>query len=57
MFKWGKAESPLCDCNFEQKMEQILNNCINRKFVGGLAELNKCTDEAKKWLTDLDLQI
>lgn len=55
-FKWNISDSPACDCGFEeQTIDDIVNDCVSRKFDGGITELNNLTPHAIYWLQPMDI--
>lgn len=57
MHRWKFADSPLCQCGEIQTMEHILNQCNIHRFTGGINELNEVTNDAIRWLNDLEVQV
>lgn len=58
MHKWNRSIAPDCDCGHtNQTIEHIVNDCPRRKFSGGITELNQVTDNAAKWLEELDISL
>lgn len=58
MHIWNRHIAPDCDCGHEnQTIDHIVNECWKRKFSGGIRELNQVTDNAAKWLDELDIYL
>lgn len=57
MHKWGKVESPLCECGMHQTIRHIVDNCLQTHFVGGLEKLHKAEEDAVKWIENLKLRL
>jgi len=56
--KWNPTTDPSCDCGHpDQTIHHIVNECPNRKFDGGLREINELTDYAIRWIRELDLKL
>ncbi|KAJ6641276.1 hypothetical protein Bhyg_06211 [Pseudolycoriella hygida] len=54
--KWNPAIDPMSDCGEpNQTIYHIVNDCVIRKFEGGIEELNDVTDEAvETWTFSCD---
>ena len=50
LHKWGRAQSPSCDCGQQQTINHIVDMCPLTKFEGGLNLLHKVDDDAVTWL-------
>lgn len=47
MNKWNQLIDPKCDCGHpKQTVHLIVNESVNRKFNGGMVELNEVTADA-----------
>ncbi len=58
LFQWNMVDSAGCDCGEpNQTMNHIVNDCPNRRFIGGIEGLHRLDEGAVEWLTDLDLLI
>ncbi|KAJ6633098.1 hypothetical protein Bhyg_15652 [Pseudolycoriella hygida] len=58
LHKWNNSISPDCDCGLgEQTINHIVNECLKRKLAGGMRELIQVTDNAAKWLAELDIDL
>ncbi|KAG5868820.1 hypothetical protein JTB14_035894 [Gonioctena quinquepunctata] len=56
--KWGRAESPQCDCGSpRQTIRHIISECPNRSYDYDLGDSMKATPEAIEWLRNLDVDI
>lgn len=53
LHKWDPGISPACDCG--NQMQTIVDDCPNRRFDGGLANLFMMEDNAIGWLNELDI--
>ena len=50
LHRWGRCDSPLCDCGETQTMTHIVENCRLMKLEGGLNKLHTADAEAIAWL-------
>ncbi|KAG5863991.1 hypothetical protein JTB14_034392 [Gonioctena quinquepunctata] len=58
LHKWGRAESPQCDCGSpRQTIRHIISECPNRFYDHDLEDFMKATPEAIEWLRNLDVVI
>ncbi|KAG5863729.1 hypothetical protein JTB14_017930 [Gonioctena quinquepunctata] len=58
LHKWGRAESPQCDCGSpRQTIRHIISECPNRSYDYDLEDFMKATPEAIEWLRNLDVDI
>ncbi|KAG5899402.1 hypothetical protein JTB14_020224 [Gonioctena quinquepunctata] len=58
LHKWGRAESPQCDCGSpRQTIRHITSECPNRSYDYDLEDFMKATPEAIEWLRNLDVDI
>ncbi|KAG5861330.1 hypothetical protein JTB14_033244 [Gonioctena quinquepunctata] len=56
--KWGRAESPQCDCGSpRQTIRHIISEYPNRSYDYDLEDLMKAAPEAIEWLRNLDIDI
>ncbi|KAG5861564.1 hypothetical protein JTB14_035901 [Gonioctena quinquepunctata] len=58
LHKWGRAESPQCDCGSpRQTIRHIISECPNRSYDHDLEDFMKATPDAIEWLRNLDVVI
>ncbi|KAG5871607.1 hypothetical protein JTB14_027363 [Gonioctena quinquepunctata] len=58
LHKWGRAESPQCDCGSpRQTIRHIISECPNRSYDYYLEDFMKAAPEAIEWLRNLDVDI
>lgn len=58
LHKWNVLIAPDCDCGHNnQTIDHIVNDCQRRKFNGEMLELNQVTDDAAKWLDEMDIYL
>ncbi len=59
LVRWNYATSSACDCDgvTVQTMNHLLDECPDRKFNGGLANLHSLTEEASEWLANFDVNV
>ena len=58
LHKWNMTSSPYCDCSdVAQTTNHIVNDCVIRKFAGGLTQLHEVTPDAVQWLQLMDIEL
>ncbi|KAG5885110.1 hypothetical protein JTB14_017285 [Gonioctena quinquepunctata] len=58
LHKWGRAESPQCDCGSpRQTIRHIISECPNRSYDYDFEDFMEATPEAIEWLRNLDVDI
>ena len=58
LWKWGRRESPACDCGAEeQAIRHIVEECSLRRFSGALRDIHEAKEEAVDWLRGLDVRL
>lgn len=50
LYKWGKSNSPFCECGLTQTTSDIVEKCQITRFDGGVTILHNCGPTAIKWL-------
>ena len=58
LYKWNMTTSPYCDCgDVAQSTNHIVNDCVTRKFIGGLLQLHEASPDAIHWLQQMDIDL
>ncbi len=59
MFLWKYSDTPVCDCDNVsiQSMGHIINDCVTRRFPGGISELHSASTDSIVWVRNLDLNL
>jgi hypothetical protein len=55
LHKWGMVESPLCGCGQIQTIRYIVNECPITKYAESFEEIHSDSDDAIKWMENLDV--
>lgn len=57
LHRWNFVQSNTCECGQVQTMEHILQHCNIHRFSGDINELHTLTDNAKRWLESLAVNV
>lgn len=58
LFKWGTIDSASCDCGeLTQTIPHIINFCPLRRFIGSYTEFFQLSEQAIKYIQDLDINL
>lgn len=58
LHKWRFKDIASCSCGAaEQTTSHIVNECAERRYVGGLEDLHTCNPNAVEWIRNLDLDL
>jgi len=50
MVRWKQSSDPRCSCGEIQTMSQIVDDCIETRFPGGLPALHLADEAAVQWI-------
>jgi hypothetical protein len=58
MWKWGRRDSPECECGAAaQTVQHIVEECPLRRYLGDWTDIHEATPGAVRWLTEHNINL